>query len=214
MTPNWSSLGAPDWIMATGELDPQHLRWAGERPSRCFDVAAGTTWWTEVDVVEGIGMANFGVAVRSMLESMYIKVRSWPYRNPTALRSTLDGSQRQAPFLVLGLHSSNDRLLFGTNDPTNLELSWGADELASFLQVNGGVVLNVGCNSAGQPLVDSFLSGGASAYIAPEAPPFAHSGAMFTSLVFFGLTQLLELEEAVERARAVHPELAMWRVFK
>jgi hypothetical protein len=199
--------------MTTGELDEQHARWEAERPSRCFDVARGVTWWTAVDVIEGVGVDVFGAAVRPMLESMYISVRSWPYRNPEALKRLLDGTEDLNSYVVLGVHSAADRLLFGTNDMSDSTLSWGANDLTAFLNLEGKIVLSVGCNSASPALVKAFLDGGAAAYIAPLAPPFAHSCAMFVSLVFYGLTQHLSLTDAVERAGRFHDELAMWRTF-
>lgn len=57
-----------------------------------------------------------------------------------------------------------------------------------------------------------FLSGGASAYIAPVISPFGHT-AGFRHVLFFALTQGRTLEPAVDVARAADRELAIWKLF-
>ena len=95
-----------------------------------------------------------------------------------------------------------------------MKTSYSVDELAAIVRLPGKVIVSVGCASGSPELADVFLSCGASAYIAPLTSPFGHAAPVFVTVLFFALTQGRTLEEAVEVARSVDRELAIWQLFK
>jgi hypothetical protein len=58
------------------------------------------------------------------------------------------------------------------------------------------------------------LDCGATAYIAPDGAPFAYASFVAPLLLFYELTELRDLGEAVRRLRAHDDELAMWRLYR
>ena len=187
-----------------------------ERSSRVLDVGKGFTWWTTADVFSGggAGMPEVTQAIRSSLECMRIGVRHWPIANEGIARSLLSGAEGDAPYVVLAMHGEHGQLLFLPNSPTSqMKTSYSVEELAGIVRLPGKVVVSVGCASGSPELAEVFLSGGASAYVAPVISPFGHAAPVFVTLLFFALTQGRTLEEAVEAARAVDRELAIWRLF-
>ncbi len=95
-----------------------------------------------------------------------------------------------------------------------MKTSYSVDELADIVRLPGKVIVSVGCASGSPELADVFLSSGATAYIAPVTSPFGHAAPVFVTILFFALTQGRTLEEAVEVARSVDRELAIWQLFK
>ena len=82
------------------------------------------------------------------------------------------------------------------------------------LRVPNKVVVAVGCVSGTQEWAEVFFDAGATDYIAPVAAPFAHAAPLFVSLLFYGLTQNRSLPDAIELARGVDSELAVWSHFR
>jgi hypothetical protein len=196
-----------------GGADPRVERWKVERPSRTWDVADGATWWTTVDLVAGLEMDRFVAAARAELEVMRVGVALWHLTNERNLRRVLGGETSGAPYLVLAMHGDTGRLILAPGTPRP-GFSFSMDEMRGILRVPGTVVVAVGCASGTREWADVFFAAGATDYIAPAGPPFAHAGTVFTALLFYGLTQGRDLAGAVETARAVDRELALWRHFR
>ena len=199
-----------------GTVDDDVPRSGIERSSRVLDVGKGFTWWTTVDVFAGggAGMSEVVQAIRSSLECMRIGVRHWPIANEGIARGLFSGAEGDAPYVVLAMHGDHGRLLFLPSSPeSGMKTSYSVEELAGIVRLRGRVVVSVGCASGSPEFAEVFLSGGASAYIAPVISPFGHAAPVFVTLLFFALTQGRTLEDAVEVARAADRELAIWQLF-
>ena len=196
-------------------VDQKVESWKVQRPSRVWDVADGATWWTTVDLFAGHGMGDIVSAVRPMLESMRIGVVLWSLANEHNLRRVFAGENSDAPYVVVAMHGDAGRMLLAPGDSTaGFKSSFSVEEVRSMVRVPGKVVVGLGCASGTQEWADAFFEGGATDYIAPASAPFAHAGSVFTTILFYALTQGRDLGEAVETARAVDDELAIFMHFR
>ncbi|MGH9225568.1 MAG: hypothetical protein ACRD2W_17685 [Acidimicrobiales bacterium] len=188
--------------------------WKVERRSRVWDVADGATWWTSVDVIAGHATSAIVSPIRASLESMRIGVSLWSLANEKNARRVFGGENSGAPYVIVAMHGDSGRMILSPGDPTpGRTSSFSMDEVREMLRVPGKVVIAVGCVSGTQEWADVFFDGGATDYIAPAAAPFAHAAPLFVSLLFYGLTQHQSLADAVELARGVDDELAVWTHF-
>jgi len=189
--------------------------WKVERPSRVWDVADGEVWWTTVDLFAGYGMDGVVSAVRHSLEAMRIGVVLWSLPNEKSVRRVFAGENSQAPYVIVAMHGDSGRMLLAPGAATaGARTSFSVEEVRSMVRVPGKVVLGVGCASGTQEWADAFFEGGATDYVAPVSAPFAHAASVFTTILFYGLTQGRELAQAVETARAVDDELAIFKHFR
>jgi hypothetical protein len=189
--------------------------WKVERPSRVWDVADGAVWWTTVDLFAGHGMDGIVSALRPSLEAMRIGVALWSLANDRNVRRVFAGEDSHAPYVIVAMHGDAGRMLLtpGAGAPDS-KSSFSVDEVRSMVRVPGKVVLGIGCASGTQEWADAFFEGGATDYVAPISAPFAHAASVFTTILFYGLTQGRDLAEAVATARAVDDELAIFRHFR
>ena len=189
--------------------------WKVDRPSRVWDVAEGTTWWTTVDLFAGHGMGEIVSAIRPTLESMRIGVALWSLANQHNVRRVFGGENSDAPYIVVAMHGDTGRMILAPGDSTpGFNSSFSVEEVRSMVRVPGKVVLGVGCASGTQEWAEAFFEGGATDYIAPTSAPFSHAAAVFTTILFYALTQGRDLADAVETARSVDNELAIFRHFR
>ncbi len=189
--------------------------WKVERPSRVWDVADGATWWTTVDLFAGHGMGAIVSAIRPMLESMRIGVVLWSLTNEQNLRRVFAGENSDAPYVVVAMHGDAGRMLLAPGDSTpGFKSSFSVEEVRSMVRVPGKVVVGLGCASGTQEWADAFFEGGATDYIAPTSAPFAHVGSVFPTILFYALTQGQVLADAVQTARSVDDELAIFMHFQ
>jgi hypothetical protein len=196
-------------------VDQRVESWKVERPSRVWDVADGATWWTTVDLFAGHGMGEIVSAVRPALESMRIGVVLWSLANERNVRRVFAGENSGAPYVIVAMHGDTGRMLLAPGAATpGFKSSFSVDEVRSMVHVPGKVVLGVGCASGTQEWADAFFEGGATDYIAPVSAPFSHAASVFTTILFYALTQGRNLAEAVEAARAIDGELAIFRHFR
>jgi hypothetical protein len=185
--------------------------WKHERPSRIWVVTEGPTRWTNVDIFQGHGMAEIVSAIRPSLETMKMGVTVWPLVNERNVRRVLGGEDGEAPYL----HGDTGRLILAPGSSTpGFTSAFSMPEVRTMLRVPGKVVIAMGCASGTREWADVYLDAGATDYIAPAEAPFAHSASLLVILLFYALTQGRELSEAVEAARNVDSELAMWRHFR
>jgi hypothetical protein len=189
--------------------------WKVERPSRVWAVADGAVWWTTVDLFAGHGMGEIVSAVRPSLEAMRIGVVLWNLANEANVQRAFAGENCQAPYVIVAMHGDTGRMILAPGATTpGFKSSFSVEEVRSMVRVPGKVVLGVGCASGTQEWADVFFEGGATDYIAPVSAPFAHAASVFTTILFYALTQGRDLAEAVETARTVDNELAVFRHFR
>jgi hypothetical protein len=184
-----------------------------ERASRVWEVDVNGPWWTEVDLVEGQGMSPITHALRPALEVMRIGVQLWPVANVDNVERLLRGQDGHSPYLLLAVHADGAGLHFLPGSVDRPEgTSYSVEVLRSVLRVTGRNVIALGCFAGSTAMTDAFLAAGATTYVAPRGAPFAHAAFTFVTLLFFHLTQCHSLEEAIENARAAHPEFEMWQM--
>lgn len=178
-------------------------------PSRIWDVAdSGRNSWTTVNLITGQNTDGLAVPVRSALETMAISVDVRPVRNWVALPSAL--GPPVAPYTVLCLHGDGQGNFLGAGHIGVL----AAAELAANASLQGSTVISIACSSGRDAYVDAILNSGAAAYIAPEQPPLGHAGVMFLVSLFFFMTQMHDLEQALARTANLDAALSHWRLFR
>ncbi|WP_436774664.1 hypothetical protein [Yinghuangia sp. YIM S09857] len=189
---------------------------ATQRPSRVREVQAGRLGWTEVDLLSvGDGDAT---ALRGMLEGFGVRVNFFPVGQPRHLVAALGGERTVAPYVVIACHGDEGVILLDelADEPAAFQPFNGAlgpTEVRRHLELSGSVVIATGCDTGDEALARAFLDAGAEAYIAPAGAPFGYAGTFAPVFLFYELTELRPLDEAVARLRAHDRELAMWRLF-
>jgi len=88
------------------------------------------------------------------------------------------------------------------------------EDLDSFVDLPGRVVLSLGCETGTPELADVFLRHGCVAHIGPEGAPFGYASAFVPTFLCYELTEMRTLEQAMERLCGHDDELAMWRRFR
>lgn len=190
---------------------------ATQRPSRVREVQAGRLGWTEVDLLAvGDGDAT---AIRGALEAFGVRVNYFPVGQARHIVAVLGGERAAAPYVVIACHGDEGEILMdelaeelAAFQPFNGNL--GPAEVRTHLSFPGSVVIATGCDTGHEALAEAFLDAGAGAYVAPEHGPFGYASVFAPLFLFYELTELRTLEEAVERLRAHDGELAMWRLAK
>jgi GNAT superfamily N-acetyltransferase len=198
--------------------DLEETSWlATLRPSRIREVQAGATTWTNVDLAACDTGAHD--ALRSILESLRIRVNLVPVGQVRHLVRVLDGTEATAPFLVLACHGDGGRILL-----PRLALqverfqpyhgSLGPEEIAGCARLGGQTVICTGCDTGAADLAEAFLAAGCDAYLAPAGAPFDYASTIVIAILFYELIHGRSLDSAVDKVHAIGDELAMWRLYR
>ncbi len=190
--------------------------WQTVRPSMIRTVAKGASYWTSVDLVEA---DMSGEAIRSVLESFGIKVNRFPVGRAQHVVNVLSGEESTAPYIILAMHGDHDQLLLPSlaeeiAATEHFHDALTPEDLHTFVDVPGRVVMSLGCETGTENLARAFLEHGCTAYIGPEGAPFGYASLFVPMFLFYELTERRSLPEAVERLRQHDQELAMWRLFQ
>jgi hypothetical protein len=191
--------------------------WQTLRPSMIREVAKGASYWTSVDLV-ACDLPE-ATAIRAALESFGVKVNYFSVGRAQHTVNVLNGVEATAPFVILSMRGDKGKLLLPSLDERiaateRFNDALTPEDLESFVNLPGRVVLSLGCETGTQALADVFLRHGCVAYIGPEGAPFGYASAFVPIYLFYELTEMRTLEQAIERLRAHDHELAMWRLFR
>ncbi|MYY87163.1 MULTISPECIES: hypothetical protein [unclassified Streptomyces] len=201
----------------TRESKPEpgaEARWlATQRPSRIREVQAGRPAWTRVDL---LGVEEGGArALRDALEVFGVQVTYVRVGQPRHLIAALDDPD--APYVIIACHGDEGRILLPELAPELARFQpfdgeMGPAEVRTHVRLSGSVVILTGCDAGDPELVDAFLDAGASACVAPRGAPFGYASVFAPLFLFYELTELRTLEQAVARLRAHDDELSMWHI--
>lgn len=187
------------------------------RPSRIREVQAGALAWTTIDLVD-IGDGD-GPALRGALESFGVQVNYLTIGQQRHLVAALGGDRPVAPYVVIAAHGDEGRILMDELDesvaryqPFNGDL--GPDEVRRHLRLNGATVILTACDGGTDDLAAAFLDAGASAFVADTHAPFGYASVFVPIFLFYQLTQLRTLDDAVATLRTVDHELSTWQLFR
>jgi len=190
--------------------------WQTVRPSMIRTVAKGASSWTSVDLLEA---DTQGATIRSALEDFGIKVTLFPIGRAQHVVNVLSGEECTAPYVILAMHGDHNKLLLpslaeeiAATERFNDALT--PEDLSTFVNLPGRVVISLGCETGTPELARSFLDHGCTAYIGPEGAPFGYASMFVPIFLFYELTEMRSLEGAMERLRQHDHELAMWRLFQ
>ncbi|MFD6435032.1 hypothetical protein [Streptomyces venezuelae] len=214
----------PETKPGAGTGPDAEARWLGtQRPSRIREVQAGRLAWTRVDLLD---VEEGGArALRDALEVFGVHVTYVPVGQPRHLVAALggdsgtsaDGAHPVAPYVIIACHGDEGRIHIpelapemARFQPFNEEM--GPDEVRAHVRLPGSVVILTGCDTGDPELVDAFLEAGASACVAPRGAPFGYASVFAPLFLFYELTELRTLEEAVDHLRAHDDELSMWHI--
>ncbi len=184
--------------------------------SRIDDVVAGALTWTEVDLVNIDDSSSR--PLRDALEEFGIRVLYHPVRQPRHIVTALGSDRTVAPFVVLGCHGDEGRILLpelgepiASDQPFNGLL--GPDEVRRHLQLSGSFVVSIGCETGRPELAEAFLDAGAVGYFAPQEAPDGHVAFLVALLFFYELTGGMAAVEAAQRARRYDAATHMRRLW-
>ena len=198
-------------------MSPEEEAWlASLRPSRIRQVQAGALAWTTVDVIDVD--TGEGAAIRPALEAFGIRVNLLRVGQARQLVAALSG-EATAPFVVVACHGDEGTIVIPELAEEMERFQpfrrrCGPRELRTFTRLSGNVVIATGCETGTPELAEVFLTGGASAYVAPAGAPFGYASIFAPIFLFYELVERRSLEQAVQRLRAHDAELAMWRLFR
>ena len=189
---------------------------ASLRPSRIREVQAGATSWTSVHLVDVEFM--HADALRQALETFGVGVTRTSVGQSRHLVEALAGGH-PAPFVLLACHGDEGRIVLPELAPEveRYQPFHGGvtpEDLGSFARFEGATVIATGCDTGHPGLVDAVLGAGAGAYLAPTGAPFGYASFFAPVFLFYELTQLRSLDEAVRRLAAHDRELGMWRLYR
>lgn len=196
----------------------QEEQWlATLRPSRIREVQAGRLGWAEADLL-AVGEVD-ARPLRDGLETFGIKVNLIPIGQARHLITALGDAREIARYVVIACHGDEGRILLDelADEVARFqpfEGSMGPDEVRQHLRLPGRVVICTGCDTGDEALAKAFLEAGASAYLAPTGAPFGYASFFAPLMVFYELTELRTLEQAVDRLQQHDGELAMWKLFR
>ena len=187
------------------------------RPSRIRELARGRSAWTSVDVLAGD--ASEAHAIRAVLELMGIHVQVFPLGLAQHAVNVLSGSVGTGEYLLLACHGDEGAIVLPELAPEVAATQrWHtrlpADAVREIVHLPDRTVIGLGCDMGHPALADAFLGGGCRAYIGPESGPFRYASALFPALLFYELTELRSLADAVQRIRGWDAEMAMWRLYE
>ena len=185
------------------------------RPSRVRMVQAGAPAWAEAELIDvESGQAALGPA----LEAFGLRVRRTAVGQARHLVAALS-EPPAADFVVLQCHGDEGAIVLPglaeeveRYQPFHGRIS--PADLRAFARFDGTVVVATGCDTGHPGLAGAVLDCGATAYIAPDGAPFAYASFVAPLLLFYELTKLRDLGEAVRHLRAHDDELAMWRLYR
>ena len=158
-------------------------------------------------------------AIRSSLEACDVRVNLFQVGQARHVVSVLSGREGSSEFVIMDCHGADGNILLPdlseeieARQPFHGVLT--ADDLRSIVDLPGRTVLSTGCQTGNNELAQAFLDGGCDAYIGPAGGPFGH-GALFAIVwIFYELTQMRSLDDAVARLQRHDDEQAMWRLYR
>lgn len=194
---------------------PEDERIASLRPSRIREVEAGAPAWTEVELVDV--ESGEGDALRSGLEQFGIRVHRTPVGQSRHLVAAL--AAPRTPYVLLLCHGDEGSILLPelAEEVERYQPYHGRitpADLREFAHLDGATVIATGCDTGHPDLARAMLDCGASAYVAPVDAPFGYASYFAPVFLFYELTQLRDLDQAVARLAGHDDELAMWRIYR
>ena len=178
-------------------------------------VQAGAPAWAEVDLIDvDSGQSALGAA----LEAFGLRVRRTAVGQARHLVAALS-EPPAADFVVLQCHGDEGAIVLPelAEEVERYQPFHGRirpADLRGFARFDDTVVIASGCDTGHPDLARAVLDCGASAYVAPDGAPFAYASIVAPLLLFYELTELRDLDEAVRRLTAHDDELAMWRLYR
>ena len=159
-----------------------------------------------------LGHALEAIALRSMLESFDLEVRSHFVGNAKKLVSLLNGEEDLYEILILSCHGDEEGMIL---PELSAELEQAmpyhkvltAKDCAEFLELKNQVVINTGCCLGNEKFAKSFIQQGAKAYIGAETYVEGNAASFFViALLYFHICNNLSLQEAFTKAKSLDSE--------
>lgn len=188
------------------------------RPSMTRRVSKGESYWTSVDLLAW-DSGQQAAAIRSCLEDMSVRVNFFPVGLADHVVNVLAGKEHQSPFIILACHGDSGAILLpGLAEEIARFQKYvdrlGPNEIRQFGSIDGATVISTGCETGTDELASAFLDVGAKSYIAPTGAPFGYASTLVPILLFYEMTEMRPLEEAVSRLQGWDAELSMWRLWQ
>lgn len=185
------------------------------RPSRVRVVQGGAPAWAEVELID---VESGQAALAAALEAFGLRVRRTAVGQARHIVAALSDTPA-ADFVVLQCHGDEGAIVLPelAEEVERYQPFHGRitpADLRAFARFDGTVVIATGCDTGHPDLARAVLDCGATAYIAPDGAPFAYASVVAPLLLFYEITEMRDLDEAVQRLTAHDDELAMWRLYR
>jgi hypothetical protein len=159
-----------------------------------------------------LGDALEAIAIRGILESFGLEVRSHFVGNVKNLLPLLDGTENLHEILILSCHG-DERGMILPELSEELEKVMPYHEILTskdcteFLKLQNQIVINTGCCLGNEKFANSFIQQGTKAYIGPETYVEGNTATFFViSLLYFHFCKNLSLQEAFIKTKSLDRE--------
>jgi hypothetical protein len=165
----------------------------------------------KIDLVV-LGHALEAIALRSMLESFDLALRTHFVGNVKKLVSLLNGEDNLHEILILSCHGDERGMLLPElSEELEKEMLYHkvltAKDCSEFLKLQNQIVINTGCCLGNEEFAKSFIQQGAKAYIGAETYVEGNAASFFViSFLYFHLCNNLSLQEAFTKAKSLDSE--------
>ena len=166
--------------------------------------------------VVALGDSGEAHLTRDILESLHAVVTLHSPGTPKDFLTVLGQGATEPEYLIINGHGDDNGYVFGEYIPeidTSMLIDGSLPPRAISGRVNlpGKIVISTACDSGSDPMCDAFLSGGVAVYIAPKGQPLGSDIPLFLHMLFHQvLKKEVNLETALDAARALDPELSMF----
>jgi hypothetical protein len=174
---------------------------------------------TPVSVI-AIGETSEALLVRAILENLGAVVSLHLIGAPQDFLLVLEQGESAPAYVVICGHGDERGLIFGAYGvdidlALLVEGSMPATSVAGRVDLPGAIVVSTACRTGSRSFADAFLSGRASAYIAPTGDPQGSDAALFVHLLFDQLLQRRKtLAQALHRLQTYDTALCAFSIFK
>ncbi|MFD0716005.1 hypothetical protein [Paenibacillus sp. GCM10027626] len=170
--------------------------------------------------IAAIGDGQEAIFIRTLLEQFNVVTLMHMIGTPGDFLQVIGQEENAPPYLIISAHGEEGGLVFGEYIE-EIDVSSLQDEvmppevIGKAVRLLGTVIINTACSGGVQAAGETFLRGGAKAYIAADEDVSGEATTLFLVHLFHKLTKEegCTLEEAWEHAASYDEESRLYRLY-